>query len=120
MTSPPAAGAKNQLIRKLGKISAVSFGWGGYQDAMLGLSLTFDMKGTAVATFVGGWGIKRSERCQWTEEERLKTLGEAVMKLGDMLEKTHKTDVSKLLGTPVEVFLDGNMLKDWRLLEEVL
>lgn len=106
--------------RKLGKIASVRFGWGGYNDAMLGLSLTFEMSGTAVQTFVGAWGIKRSDRCQWSEEERLKELGEAVMKLGEMLEKSHKTDVHQLVGTPVEVTLERNMLKDWRLLEEVL
>jgi hypothetical protein len=106
--------------KELGKISSARFGWGGYQDAMLGLSLTFTMKGAGVNTFVGAWGIDRSEYAKWTEADRLTQLGEAVMKLGKMLSTAHKTDVSELVGVPVELSFDGNLLKDWRLLDEVL
>ena len=109
-----------QLRKELGKISHASFGWGGYQEAQLGLSLTFTMKGSGVGTFVGAWGIERSEYAKWTEEDRLRQLGEAVMKLGSMLSKAHKADVTELVGVPVELTFDGNMLHDWRLLEEVL
>lgn len=109
-----------QLRRELGKISSVRFGWGGYQDAQLGLSLSFSMKGSGVGTFVGAWGIERSEYAKWTEEDRLRQLGEAVMKLGSMLSKAHKTDVTQLVGIPVELTFEGNTLHDWRLLEEVL
>jgi len=106
--------------KELGKISQVGFGWGGYQDAQLGLSLTFTMKSSGVNTFVGAWGIERSERSEWSEEERLRLLGETVMKLGAMLTASHRTDVTQLVGVPVELTFDGNLLKDWRLLEEVL
>ena len=109
-----------RLRKELGKISAVSFGWGGYQDAQLGLSLSFTMKGSGVNTFVGTWGIERTDYCRWTEEERIRLLGEAVMKLGKMLSMAHKTDVKQLVGVPVELTFDGNLLHDWRLLEEVL
>lgn len=106
--------------KELGKISAASFGWGGYQDAQLGLSLAFSMKGSGVNTFVGYWGMERGDYCKWTEEDRLRGLGEAVMKLGDLLSKSHNKDVTELVGVPVELTFDGNCLKDWRLLEEVL
>jgi len=111
---------ERRLRKELGKISHASFGWGGYQDAQLGLSLSFTMRGSGVNTFIGNWGIERSEYCKWTEEDRLRLLGEAVMKLGSMLTMAHKTDVTQLVGVPVELTLDGNMLHDWRLLEEVL
>ena len=111
---------RKEMRKELGKISGVSFGWGGYQDACLGLSLSFSMKGSGVNTFIGDWGIEHSEYCKWSEEGRVRKLGETVMKLGKMLSAAHKTDVTQLVGVPVELTFDGNLLKDWRLLEEVL
>lgn len=108
------------IHKKLGKIAAASFGMGGYQDCMIGLSLSFSMDGTAVGTFVGGWGIKRSESTEWTEDDRLREIGKAGMKLGEILQTIRKQDVSDLVGIPVEVTLDGNRMTDWRLLTEVL
>jgi hypothetical protein len=106
--------------KELGKISSVRFGFGGYDDAQIGLSLSFSMKGSGVNTFLGTWSGTRSDRCKWTEEERFKTLGETVLQIGEWLGKIHGKDVHDLVGTPVELTFDGNMLKDWRLLEEVL
>lgn len=109
------------MKKKLGKISHARWGKGGYQDAMVGLSLTFDMKGgTSVGTFLGAWATQRREDCKWSENDRLIEIGKAGMKVAEMLEKIDGTDVNDLIGTPVEVILDGNMLTDWRLLEEVL
>jgi hypothetical protein len=108
------------MRKELGKISAVSFGWGGYQDAQIGLSLTFTMKCSGVGTFIGHWGQAASERCKWTEGERREALADVVIRIADMLTKIHGKDVHDLIGTPVELTFDGNMLHDWRLLEEVL
>ena len=37
-----------------------------------------------------------------------------------LLSAAKVTDVTKLKGIPVEVTFDGNMLKEWRVLTEVL
>ena len=66
---------RKEMRKELGKISGVSFGWGGYQDACLGLSLSFSMKGSGVNTFIGDWGIEHSEYCKWSEEDRVRKLG---------------------------------------------
>lgn len=108
------------MRKELGKIVSARFGIGGYQDCMIGLSLEFSMKGSSVGTFIGTWAIQRSEHAKWSEEERLAELGRTVMKLAELLEKIRGQDVSDLLGIPVELTFDGQMLKDWRLLEEVL
>lgn len=109
------------MRKELGKIDNARWGLGGYQDAMIGLSLSFSMKpSSSVSTFVGAWAIERSDFCQWTEEERLKQIGEAGMKVVELLNKIGKRDVKDLIGTPVELTFDGQSLRDWRLLDEVL
>lgn len=105
---------------ELGRIQKASFGYGGYQDAMIGLSLTLGGKAWGVGDFKGAWGIERSERCQWTEEDRLRQLGEACMFLKDVLQKAGKQSVDELIGVPIEASFDGNILKSWRVLDEVL
>ena len=104
----------------LGKITKAEFGFGGYDDAMIGLSLTFEGSGYGTSSFKGTWSIERSERAMWTEEDRVQEIFEAVWLLKDTLSKAKKKHVGQLVGVPVEVTCEGNMLKSWRVLEEVL
>lgn len=106
--------------KRLGQIKVASFGFGGYQDAMIGLSLAFGSEGWGVSTFHGAWGVKRSEYCKWSEEDRVKQLGEACLKLRDLLEQAKVRSVEDLIGIPVEIEFEGNCLKDYRILTEVL
>jgi hypothetical protein len=106
--------------KELGFIQKCSFGWGGYQDAMMGLSITLGGQSWGVGDFKGGWGSTRTEHCKWTEDDRLRDLGGAVMFLKGLLEKAGKQSVEQLVGTPIEATFEGNTLKSWRVLEEVL
>lgn len=108
------------LEKKLGKISHAEFGQGGYQDAMLGFSVTFSGEGWGVSDFWGAWGIERSDNAEWTEEDRIKQLGEMNMRLNQTLTDAKKKSVGDLVGVPVEVTFDGNRIKSWRVLSEVL
>lgn len=109
-----------QLRKQLGKITEVKFGFGGYQDAQIGISFMFGGDGWGVGTFWGHWAMARSERTEWTEGERLHSLGETVMKIKQILEDAKVQSVDDLKGVPVECEFDGNLLKDWRVLKEVL
>lgn len=105
----------------LGKIEKVRFGFGGYQDVMLGLSLVFDLKSRGVSTFVnGGWIIERNERTKWTEEDRMRQQSELCAKVISVLRQARVSDVGDLVGMPVEVTVENNALVDWRILTEVL
>lgn len=106
--------------KRLGKITRATFGFGGYQDAMIGLNLEFGGDGWGVGTFHGAWGNKRSQHTKWTEEDRIKQLGETCLKLRDLLIDAKENNVNGLIGTPVEVEFEGNCLKDYRILTEVL
>lgn len=64
--------------------------------------------------------IKRSDITQWTEEDRSKSIDESVRFVSKLLKRAKVGSVDKLKGIPVEVTFDGNMLKEWRILTEVL
>ena len=111
------------MEKKLGKLTDVSFGLGGYQDACIGLSVSIDMKGTGVGDFKGSWDqnlIEHSEYCKWTEADRSKANDEIIRFISDLLRDAKVSSVDKLNGIPVEVELDGMSLKSWRILTEVI
>lgn len=81
----------------LGRIISASFGFGGYQDTRLGLTVR-------VGNRSSDWG-------DFLSPERA----------GEILEKARIKATDKLVGTPVEITVDGgSVLKSWRVLEEVL
>jgi len=108
------------MRKELGKITSASFGWGGYQDCMLGLSIGLGGEGWGCSDFWGTWGIERNDSAKWTEQDRLRELGETVMRLKTTLEEAKVQTVSQLVGKPVEVCFDGMKLESWRILKEVL
>lgn len=110
------------IRKEIGKITSATFGIGGYQDAMMGLSIGLGSKGWGVSDFKGFWGpsIEVTKNSQWKESDRSKYYADTVRFVADVLTKAKKDDVSNLVGTPVEVEFDGNMLKSWRVLEEAL
>lgn len=106
--------------KRIGKISACHFGHGGYQDACIGVSFTLGSGAWGVSDFWGAWAIKRSDYCKWTEEERIRDLGEMVMRLAKLLRDAKKDHVAELVGVPVEVTFDSMRLVSWRVLTEAL
>ena len=114
------------MEKRLGKITNVRFGLGGYQDCQFGLSLCFESKNESwgVNDFIaGGWSISRdcdSPFCKWTEKDRDDGFAKMVRRINQLLIDAKIDDVAKLKGKPVEVMFDGNCLKEWRILTEVL
>lgn len=106
--------------KRLAKIQAVRFGYGGYQNAMLGLSLTFGGQGWGVGDFRGTWAEPPSEHAKWTVEDQMRIFAETVVLLRDTLKAAKVQTVDQLKGIPVEVEFEGNVLKSWRILTEVL
>ena len=64
--------------------------------------------------------IKRSEHTKWTEEERTKGIDETIRFISKLLKDAKVDSVDKLKNIPVEVTFEGVMLKEWRILTEVL
>lgn len=110
----------------LGRIHSITFGHGGYDDAMLGVSLEFRIgegESSGVGTFLGAWDpefIKVSDHTKWTETDRERDMAACMRAIALWLKQAKVHDVYQLKGKPVEVTFEGNMLRSWRLLTEVL
>ena len=107
------------MRKELGKISSASFGYGGYQDAMVGFSLSFESGGGGVSTFEGSWPLTEDVPVA-QRHSREKLAIAAVLRLTETIQKAKVHNVSELVGIPVELTYDGQMLKSWRILDEVL
>jgi len=108
---------------KLGKLSNVNFGLGGYQDACLGISVTISGDGWGVGDNKSAWDanqIKCSDRCKWTEEDRSKGYDDVMRYVSDLLSAAKVSHVNDLNGKPVEATFDEMTLKSWRILTEVI
>jgi hypothetical protein len=111
------------MEKRLGKITSVRFGHGGYQDAMLGLSVSLGDGSWGVGDFKGNWDaelIKHTEHTKWTEEDRSKGYNETMRFVSKLLKEAKVDTIDKLKNIPVEVTFDGNLLKEWRILTEVI
>ena len=111
------------MEKKLGKIESVKFGLGGYQSAMFGLSVTLSGQAWGVGDFKGTWdceNIKVTEYTKWTEDDRTKNHDELIRFISKLLKEAKVDSVDKLKGIPVECTFDGNLLKEWRVLTEVI
>lgn len=113
---------------ELGKIEHVSFGRGGYQDAMLGLHVIISGDGWGVGATKSAWYAKMSEcseHAKWTEEDRSKEYDEIMRYVSDLLDAAKVDSVDKLKGVPVEATFEGECLagrklESWRVLTEIL
>jgi hypothetical protein len=111
------------MEKRLGKITSVSFGLGGYQGAMLGLHISLGNDGWGVSDSRDQWDAEQiscSERTKWSESDRDVWYAEIMRYVSKLLKDDKVDSVDKLKGKPVEVTFDGNILKEWRILTEVL
>lgn len=108
------------MEERLGKITQCEFGMGGYQDAEIGLSLTFTGQGWGVSTFEGFWAAAPTERCEWSTDDQSAKFAYVTRRVRDLLKDGKVLSVSQLLNKPVRVEFEGNKLAKWWLLTEVI
>lgn len=104
---------------KIGKIESVKLGFGGYQNVMFGLTISFsDAEGSFyVEEFIGTWSYDPPERAEWTKESQGKIFADVMFKIIEICKKANVDDFTKLQGCPVEICLNGDRLNSWRILE---
>ena len=112
------------ITKELGKIDKIRFGRIGYQDAMFGISFMFSFKKSCM---IGDdWCVwypgivEPSKFAEWTEQERGKSIEDIARRIAKLLIDAKVDDITKLAGVPVEITMEGQMLKSWRILTEVL
>lgn len=84
--------------KELGRISKATFGYLG-DFKRIAVDLTFSGKGWGVSSYI----------CADNHD-----------KIRKMLDDSGKQHVHEMVGVPVEITFEGNAIKDWRILTEVL
>lgn len=104
----------------LGKITSAEFGTIRDYPFLIGLQLRFKMDGSSVGDG-GRYTVNISDEYKWESSDEKFNAYEKVLKSVNGLLKDAKANyVSELIGKPVEVTLESNTFKDFRILTEVL
>ena len=107
-------------MKKLGKIINAEFGKISDKNFLMGLQLIFEFKDSFVSDGARHC-INMSERCKWeSHEQRMMTIEKEMDYVYKLLNDANCSYVSELVGKPVEVELEGNIFKDFRILTEVI
>jgi hypothetical protein len=101
----------------LGKIENV---WFGDWDGNIGFHFTLKSTGGSVCDTWSFPSINHNECCQWTEIDRINSLGQIVMRVNKLLASAKRSNLDDLKDTPIEVLFEKRTLKSWRILEEVI
>ena len=104
----------------LGKITSAEYGMVSDYPFLFGLQLQFSL---GDGTFIGcgsRYTVNIGESCKWTTEERQCGITKFVDEVHKILKDAKVNYVSKLVGKPVEVTIESNTFKDFRILTEVL
>lgn len=107
------------MTRELGKIKGVKLGYGGYDDAMFGVSFQIGMGSSGFGDFWGVWAV-RPQEAKWTLEEHRKSLADVMFRLLELMDKAKVRSLDELVGVPIETEWEDMRLKSWRVLTEVL
>jgi len=108
------------MEKRLGKIISIKFG---LDENMLGLHLSLGNENWGVKDSNAIWDyerVKRTEYTQWTEEGRTESFIDLMKHISKLLKDAKVNSVDELKGIPIEVTFEGNLMREWRILTEVL
>jgi len=112
------------MEKHLGKITSAEFGLCGYQEAMIGLNVSFSYGGGyASGSCKATWDptlIAHTASSQWTEADRDHDFARIIREVSNLLADAGVKSVSDLKGKPVEVTVEKGILTSWRILKEVI
>ena len=104
----------------LGKITFAEFGTIRDYPFLIGLQLGFDLAGGAGIMDGGKYTVNISPECNWREFNRADAIVKTVEFVNKILKDAKVNHVSELINKPVEVAIENNTFKDFRILTEVL
>lgn len=107
------------ITKELGKITFAEFGTIRDYPFLIGLQLGFHMSGSAVMDG-GKYTVNISPECKWEKHDRETTVTKYIEEVDRILKDAKVNYVSELLNKPVEVAIEDNTFKDFRILTEVL
>ena len=105
----------------LGKIESAEFGKISDYPMYMGLQLKFTFEGNRHVGDGGKFTTNMSKGCIWSSaEERRLAIEERTDAIYKLLDDAKVRTVSQLKNKPVEITVEDNMFKDFRILTEVL
>lgn len=108
------------MIKKvLGKIDFAEFGTIKDYPFLIGFQLGFTMECGGVMDG-GKYTVNISEACKWPASDRNAAVFENIELLNYILKAAKVNYVSELINKPVEITLENNTFKTFRILTEVL
>lgn len=107
------------LKKCLGKIERAEYGKIADYPFLMGLKLDFRFENGGVGDG-GKYTVNMSKDCKWEARERATAIEENADFIYKLLQDAKTTNVSGLKNKPVEVTLEDNCFKDFRILTEVL
>lgn len=108
------------ITKSIGKIKDIQLGYGGYQDCQVGISVELGSSGWSVRDFRGFWGSDADENCSWSERDQDLAWAKTMRLVRDLMRDAGVSNLSGLVGKPVEVTFDSYALKEWRILKEAI
>lgn len=104
----------------LGKIESAEFGKISDYPMYMGLLLKFTFDGNCHVGDGGMFTTSMSKGCKWSAEERRLAIEERMDAVYKLLDDAKVRTVSQLKNKPVEITVENNTFKDFRILTEVL
>ncbi len=105
--------------KELGKITFAEFGTIRDYSFLIGLQLGFRMGESGIMDG-GKYTVNISPEYKWKELNRETTITKSVEEVDRILKDAKVNYVSELVNKPVEVMMENNTFKDFRILTEVL
>lgn len=105
------------------KIRSIELCIGGYQDCELGLKIVLEGGSVGVQDFIGFWDYKMVEvtpRAKWTEKNRSDKMVKIMKLISSLLNDAKVKALSDLKNKPVSARFENGILKEWRILTEVI
>lgn len=104
----------------LGKIDFAEYGTNKDRPFLIGVQLGFKLADGCGVMCGGKYTVNIDKACKWKEAEREHTVTATVEQLYELLKAAKVNYVSELVNKPVEVTIEDNWFKDFRILTEVL
>ena len=106
--------------KRLGKIDFAEFGTIRDYPFLIGLQLGFRLGDKTWIGDGGRYTVNITPNCKWGTKERTEAVTQTVEFVNNILKAANVNYVSELIGKPVEVTIENNTFKDFRILTEVL
>lgn len=105
--------------KRLGKITHAEFGQYPERPFLFGLQLCFETQCYSVCDG-GHYTVNISPMCKWTELERSQAIVKLIEQINKILNDAKVYSVSELKNKPVELIIENNTFKSFRILTEVI